>query len=493
MPVCFECGQETRFRYCERDGMATFLPELVPPGFELLPGQIVDGRYRIEHKLSRGGMGAVYRAVQVRTGGAVAVKTLCLPAQARRFFHEARATAALMPHPNLLEIFDFGQSEDGIFYLAMELLEGESLAQRLSDRHVIGEDQATDIAIQVLEGLSRAHAHKLVHRDLSPGNLFLHRVRQDREVTKLLDFGIAKGPGMSLTLEDQILGTPAYMAPERCLGEKPADPRGDLYALGDLLRRGDKDAGRLAEAAKEYQAGCDRGDVAGCHKLAMVYRGGARGAPRDLVQAALLDGKACEGGELYGCAHRGRMLVLGEGIGRDDREGGDLLRRACEGGPGIPWACAHLGDLYLSGRGVGKDEVRASALYQRACEGGTTGACASLAMLFDSGRGVNRDRARAAGLFQRACDGGIAVACFQLGLACEFGRGVPKDATQAARRYQQACERGDAAGCSHLGDLYVIGKGLLRDMPKGYDLLRKGCRLGSAWGCNYLRDARQPR
>jgi len=198
------------------------------------------GPYEIRAPLGSGGMGEVYRARDSRLGREVAVKVLpqfsAGSAEAlARFEREARAVAALS-HPNILAIHDFG-SDGGVAYSVTELLEGETLRERL-ESSAIPPRKAVDYAEQILRGLAAAHDRGIVHRDLKPDNLFLTR----DGIVKILDFGIAretKGPSQgsnpeSLTASGTVVGTPGYMSPEQIRG-KPVDQRSDLFSLGVIL------------------------------------------------------------------------------------------------------------------------------------------------------------------------------------------------------------------------------------------------------------------
>jgi serine/threonine-protein kinase len=201
------------------------------------------GKYTILRKLGEGGMGAVYLGRHANIGTRAAIKVL-LPHHlhnrnvARRFFNEARATAKIK-HTGLVEVFDFGELEDGSSYLVMELLEGETLAARIS-RRALGPALAAEVGRQIASAVAAAHAEGIVHRDLKPENIFLvadadmpHGVR-----AKVLDFGIAKlraNGGTNRTASELLLGTPAYMAPEQCKGAAGVDHRTDIYAIGCVL------------------------------------------------------------------------------------------------------------------------------------------------------------------------------------------------------------------------------------------------------------------
>ncbi|HEY6180131.1 MAG TPA: serine/threonine-protein kinase, partial [Kofleriaceae bacterium] len=208
-------------------------------GHELL-GMIIDGRYRLDATLGRGGMGLVYRAAHVGLRRQVAVKILhpslaASPEVRNRFEREALAVGKI-DHPNCVSVYDVGRLPDGALYLAMELLEGRALADVLELEGQIAPGRALHILAGVLRGLAHIHAAKLIHRDIKPENIFLIRHGQDEDFAKILDFGIAKpmaasdlDDGVKLTQAGMAFGTPIYMAPEQALGN-PMDGRADLYA-----------------------------------------------------------------------------------------------------------------------------------------------------------------------------------------------------------------------------------------------------------------------
>ena len=230
--VCPKCN--ARFRdaapRCPHDG--TTLEERPDP----LIGKVLGRRYRIVDEIGSGGMGTVYRARHVLVGRDVAVKLLSRnatrdPMWRERFLREAQTTN-LLKHENIVDITDFGD-EGGAVFLVMELLEGESLEQRL-EREVLNPLEAIDVALPVAEALARAHQLDVVHRDVKPGNIFLCETPQGRRV-KVLDFGIARARhDVKLTDTGVLLGTPEYMSPEQSLGQTVGPPS-DLYALGVVL------------------------------------------------------------------------------------------------------------------------------------------------------------------------------------------------------------------------------------------------------------------
>jgi serine/threonine protein kinase len=205
------------------------------------------GPYEITGRLGEGGMGEVYQAHDARLGRTVAIKVLPQhlasdPARRQRLEREARAVSSLS-HPNICALYDIGH-QDGLDYLVMEHLEGETLAERL-ERGPLPSDELFRVAIQIADALDKAHRQGIVHRDLKPANVML-----TKGGAKLLDFGLAKADGPAaaepfslaasptmsrpLTAQGTILGTFQYMSPEQLEGRE-ADLRSDLFAFGCVL------------------------------------------------------------------------------------------------------------------------------------------------------------------------------------------------------------------------------------------------------------------
>lgn len=240
---CPRCGRETHETVCDQDGSPTFLlghaaPNAGSPDI----GDVIADRYRIKGVLGRGGFGAVFAAEHLTTGQRVAIKVMIggfasSPELLQRFLREAKVTASLS-HPNTVRIYDFGQTRDGVVFMAMEHLRGPPLDAHLKTVHsaqtALSQSETVHIGIQVLRSLTEAHEAGLVHRDLKPGNLILVPMIDEPPMVKVLDFGIARAEDSELTQTGTALGTPLYMSPEQARGERP-DGRSDLYSLGCIL------------------------------------------------------------------------------------------------------------------------------------------------------------------------------------------------------------------------------------------------------------------
>jgi serine/threonine-protein kinase len=207
-------------------------------------GTLLLGKYRVLREVGRGGMAAVYEAEQLSLGKKVALKVLAAELAAsnvviERFFREARA-AASVKSPHIVDVYDSGRLEDGRPFIAMEMLEGESLYDRMARVRIIDVETTTRVIMHCAKGLSKAHAAGIVHRDLKPENIFLTKGEDGEELVKILDFGLAKfyapvNPDEKtkrLTREGAVFGTPAYMSPEQVKGQGNVDHRSDLWALG---------------------------------------------------------------------------------------------------------------------------------------------------------------------------------------------------------------------------------------------------------------------
>jgi serine/threonine protein kinase len=240
MKKCPQCGEEYEDEsalFCRNDGQ-----RLDPDGKaeqdDPLIGRVLAGRYRLIAKLGQGGMGAVYKGEHVKMNRLTAIKILApeLASSAEfvaRFQREAEM-ASHINHPNAVIIYDFGEAEEGVVYLAMEFLEGRPLSSIIKRDGPLPLARVARIIRQAAEALDAAHQIGIVHRDFKPDNVMVCQ-RTGRELIKVLDFGIAKQIRVdpkheALTQTGFVLGTPQYMSPEQVLGEQ-LDARSDLYSL----------------------------------------------------------------------------------------------------------------------------------------------------------------------------------------------------------------------------------------------------------------------
>ncbi|HXJ20353.1 MAG TPA: serine/threonine-protein kinase [Polyangia bacterium] len=216
----------------------------LPPADDPLVGAVVSDRYRIVRKVGEGGMGAVYQAEHAVIGKRIALKVLFAdlsrrPELVARFLQEAKS-ASRIGHENVIDISDFGQTPEGLVYIAMEFLEGQDLGRMLRTERTVPWVRGRPILMQIAKALRAAHGKGVIHRDMKPENIFLVQREGRPEFVKVLDFGIAKvvsdgeNDGPRLTQAGMIFGTPEYMSPEQAQGQ-PADHRVDVYAIGCIM------------------------------------------------------------------------------------------------------------------------------------------------------------------------------------------------------------------------------------------------------------------
>ena len=244
--ICRSCltQVEEGHRFCptcgaEQGSGGTGTRPTAPP--DPLIGSVIDEKYRLDSRIGVGGMGTVYRATRLLIGDSVAVKVLHAeqlrdPNTAERFRREAQA-AARLKHPNAVAIHDFGVSSEGMVYLVMELVEGDTLRRLIKEHGPLAPSAVSEILTQVCGALDAAHQQSIVHRDIKPDNIVVALTGTGPRV-KVLDFGIARLRDLkvlnNLTQTGSVVGTPHYMSPEQCLGEE-LDARSDIYSLGVVL------------------------------------------------------------------------------------------------------------------------------------------------------------------------------------------------------------------------------------------------------------------
>ncbi len=243
MSTCTRCKREVAsdVQFCPFCGAPAPPPAGAEPGDPWI-GQTVAQKYLVHQLIDRGGMGVVYKATHLALDRPVALKVLnrsllADPTIVARFHREARA-ASRLNHPNSVGVIDFGQTDDGTLFMALEYLPGRNLARVIADEFPLGTLRVVKIGSQILAALTEAHALGVLHCDIKPENVMLESRHDERDVVKVLDFGIAKlrdaAGSPRLTREGMVCGTPGYSSPEQARGEE-LDPRSDLYAVGVVL------------------------------------------------------------------------------------------------------------------------------------------------------------------------------------------------------------------------------------------------------------------
>jgi serine/threonine-protein kinase len=243
MNVCPECGASTDLGQCRADGCPTIAEaDLTSPEHGEV-GQLVAEKYRLLNIIGRGGMGVVYRAWHRDMRRTVALKVTNAQssddAGTRRFLREVQIVAGLS-HSNTVRVFDYGQLPDGRLYFTMEFLEGQPLSRLLRNKELFDDLRILRVGSQILKSLGEAHAAGIVHRDLSPDNIFLCQMYGETDHVKVLDFGAAKGMAFEfgdekLTQAGMFVGKPRYASPEQVEDTLELDGRADLYSLGIVL------------------------------------------------------------------------------------------------------------------------------------------------------------------------------------------------------------------------------------------------------------------
>ncbi len=214
----------------------------------LKQGQVIAGKYRLNALLGTGGMASVWSATNTFTERQFAIKFLLptfakTPEAAQRFLMEAKVSGRVQ-HPNIIEVLDVGQAEDGSLFLVMELLQGSSLEQAMRKQDPpMSLYEFIGVMLDVARALAAAHRGGVVHRDLKPSNILLHKDTRGVAVPKVLDFGVSKflletDRDNSLTIAGTVLGSPLYMSPEQAMGQLDIDHRTDVFAFGAILFEG---------------------------------------------------------------------------------------------------------------------------------------------------------------------------------------------------------------------------------------------------------------
>lgn len=238
MKLCLLCSSryDDTVTVCERDGA-----KLVIAGTDNLIGTVVGEKYHIDELIGKGSVGRVYRAHRVSDNSLVAVKVLrenlSNDKEALARFKREAQMLSIIEHPNIVELYDFGQTAGGEPYFAAEFLDGKTLATIIAERRCLTVSEAQPIFSQVFTALAEAHSHGFIHRDIKPTNIILVE-NQAQPLVKILDFSLAKLPPLAVedrvTEDGMLRGTPAYMSPEQCQSME-VDNRSDIYSLAVVL------------------------------------------------------------------------------------------------------------------------------------------------------------------------------------------------------------------------------------------------------------------
>ena len=242
MKICPQCGKdyEDAIEICPSDRSTLILIDPSDP--DPILGKLLDGRYRLIRKIGEGGMGSIYRAVHIENLRVCAIKLMTGLSPGKddaiaRFKREARNSVRI-DSVHAVTVYDSGQTDEGLLYLAMEFIDGKPLSRVIAEQRVLPLERVVHITNQIAEALAAAHALPMIHRDLKPDNIMITRKGANTDFVKVLDFGIAKAladpGGDNLTKTGFVLGTPVYMSPEQLLGEE-LDPRSDVYSLAIIV------------------------------------------------------------------------------------------------------------------------------------------------------------------------------------------------------------------------------------------------------------------
>jgi len=546
-PVC-NMGYPSDHAACPTDGARLIGSR------DLEPGAVIRGKYQIVRQLGRGGMGTVYLADHLLLGRQRALKFISSdlsqdPRFLRRFRQEAQAAIELR-HPNVAEVVDLDQDEDGTPYIAMEYVEGPDLGHALA-RGLPPVARALEIARGVALALGAAHAKGIVHRDVKPGNILLSGRKGSRETPKLLDFGIAAIKETATTLggTQGLMLTPQYAAPEQWRG-MPAgevDGRADLYALGGVLYQ--MLTGETCFHAQNTEGWMYQhlhGAVQAPSRLrptlanwrgldALVLRLLAKereGRPKDAAEVvALIDAVLITDQEAnqetamltalqpkQATALPGQrrvswwMLGVAGAVVAAAVAGGAILlsqhSRSGSAGQTAPLQTltqsptAAPGKVPESTQGVNsggfetpKAQDSSAELINQVADAMASTAkkevpVENLPATAQQAEALHNQKryVEAKPLLEQACSANNADACFYLGKMFGEALGVPLDYARAATFYTRACDGGNEKGCNNLGLFYSKGLGTVQDYARAVSLFTRVCDSGNGKGCSNLAE-----
>jgi serine/threonine protein kinase len=505
-PVC-DTPYPNQHATCPTDGA------MLIESRELAPGQIVRGKYRIVRKLGAGGMGVVYLAEHLLLGGQLALKFLAVelsrnPQFIKRFRQEARAAYQLR-HPNIVEVVDLDQDEDGSLFIAMEFVSGPSLRSVLQEApRGLPVERALHIARGLGAGLAAAHARGAVHRDIKPENILLGTMPDGSEQPKVLDFGIAAmAEGITnMSHTHGLLLTPEYASPEQWRGTPAAelDGRTDLYALGGVLY--EMLAGRTPFHAQNMEGWMYqhlqgvpqplerlRPSLAKEHPglEAIVMRLLAREREQRFPSAAaFLEATAPQQQASAPQRPAPRPVTVVE---KSPAPVSSPPSRSAV--PKWVWAAALavVGLGIFAGVWFWKSTPATAvpvlsppkAAQPATNPGGTTSAAANSDYTQGKSAFDHKDYAKARTIFTQACNGDNMNACNYLGAIYYQGLGVKADDVMARKIYQKSCDHENMLGCNNLGTVLQN----LGNNTEARKYFQKACEGKVAAACDQLNGA----
>ncbi|MGO9318782.1 MAG: TonB family protein [Terracidiphilus sp.] len=520
-PIC-EKSWPSNHANCPSDGA------MLIDSRELEPGTVIRGKYRIVRQLGRGGMGTVYLAEHILLNRQRALKFISSElsqdaAFLRRFRREAQAAIELR-HPNVAEVVDLDQAEDGSPYIAMEYVDGPDLRHALS-AGAFPVERALHIARGIALGLGAAHAKGIIHRDIKPENILLAGGHGKPETAKLLDFGIAamKESATVASRTHGLLLTPPYAAPEQWKGmaTEELDGRADLYALGGVLY--EMLTGRTAFHAHNTEGWMynhlheqpqppshlrlDLANWPGLDDMVLCLLAKDREQrPRDAADLVRMFDA------LRPADFESRRETVKEAVATV------VVRKTTEENPSESMPAeadsqdAVNGEItksvsdriwkgVLIGAGVFVLLIIGIGIYlkQSSQPSGpvpqTSPAAQPPYAEIEQKAGILFSQSRytdARPLFEQACAGGNGEACNYLGVLYLDGFGVAKNSVKATDYYAKACNAGHSTGCLNLSSCYRDGTGVRKDIEKEKQYLNKACSLGDQTGCALLEKLSSP-
>jgi len=451
-------GPEVAFCAKDGSGLVVVLPDMI--------GKKLGSHYTIVEELGKGGMGAIYKAHHGLMDRHVAIKLLLTgagsdPTSMERFLVEARA-ASILSHPNIVKIFEFDVTPDGLPFLIMEYLEGDTLSNLLESKGRLPIERALRIFIELCGALEHAHKRNVVHRDLKPSNIMLIPDDDGSERSMLVDFGIAKlfaQPGRNerrLTQTGEVFGSPLYMSPEQCMGRE-VTPKSDIYSFGCVM----------------YEALTGVPPIEGENFLALVYA--------HLNDKPLPFAQVCPDISLPLELEAMIMRTLNKSA--DDRYGsmaelkrdlGNFLTKHLQqvsttsDTPAPPPTAIHPDEKTL----LRSEDSKLNELIEKA-QSGETDAQNQLGYFYYAGQFVEQDYDLAMHWLKKASDKNNMLASYWIATMYRDGKGVEQNDEQALHYYRLAAELGDDVSQAMVGFLYELGQGVGQDLDLAYYWYKK--------------------